>query len=65
MEEARATRIGGVMRDARSLEIINPWPDREFAGIWTDVARRRCCARWCAMGRGIRVGIAGGTEESG
>jgi len=33
MGEARASRIGGVMRGERSLEIANPMPDREFAGI--------------------------------
>ena len=33
LAEGRATRIGGVMRDERRLEITKPWPDREFAGI--------------------------------
>ena len=39
MGEARATRIGEVMMDERTLEIAKPWPDREFAGIgqiWRD-----------------------------
>jgi hypothetical protein len=33
LAEGRAARIGGLMRDERRLEIANPWPDREFAGI--------------------------------
>jgi len=43
------------MRDERRLEITNRWPDREFAAIRTDLARQRCCARWCAMWRGTGV----------
>src|ERR1700722_8530808 len=52
MGDDRAPRIGRVVRGGRCFDVTKPRLDKEFAAIQPMWRGERCCARWCAMGRG-------------